>query len=213
MFRLNARLGYYGFCDYLPPSMLYALIDSSDASKNLGGTPSMWVQAGGPFRNGDGGTSYPQGRYRCTKDTSFPLVPNRPVNLVASATPRHPAATPSTGDLWSKFTTGIGSSASGTNGFMAKVTGWNDRLYPEKPEHWPTLGTYVARYMTYNRFVCLNRIRWANSVTGEMAELSFNAFGTTLRGARQQRRKTSAGAGWADWRDPSNPPLNHLDAP
>lgn len=210
---LHRALGYYGFCDYLPPSQLYSLVDSSDGSKNAGGTPSLWVQAGGRFRTGDGGTHYPQGRYRCTKDASFALTPIYPVNLVGDPTPGHNKVAvnlTATGDLWSNFRTGIGSTVSGTTGFMSKVTGWNYRLYPQKPDHWPGLGTYVARYMTYNRFVCLHRIRWVNALTGELSELSFNAFGTTLRGARQQRRK---GGGWADWSNPLTPPTNHLDSP
>jgi hypothetical protein len=115
-----------------------------------------------------------------------------------------------TGDLWSRSTTGISSTPATTTAFLAKVTGWNDHLYPRKPAHWPVMGTYVARYVNHNRFACISRVRWANVLTGEISEISFTAFGTTLRGARQQRRK---GGGWADWHDPRTPPTNHLDSP
>ena len=48
---------------------------------------------------------------------------------------------------------------------------------------------------------CLNKIQLVNSLTGQLTELSFSALGTTLRGARQQRKPGNAGsgAGWAEW--------------
>jgi prepilin-type N-terminal cleavage/methylation domain-containing protein len=58
---LRRTLGYYGFCDYLLPNQLYALVDSSDRSKNTGGIPELWVQPGSSFRNGDGNTHFTQG--------------------------------------------------------------------------------------------------------------------------------------------------------
>jgi hypothetical protein len=42
----------------------------------------------------------------------------------------------------------------------------------------------------------MNRVIWTSPLTGQPTELNFSAFGTTLRGARQQRHRTQRG--WSD---------------
>jgi hypothetical protein len=84
-------------------------------------------------------------------------------------------------------------------------------LLPIRPREWPDL--VMSHYRSYNngRFLQQMRIRWNNRVTGEVAELPINAYGTSLRGARQQR---AASGGWARWFGPGdvrNDPT--LDAP
>lgn len=54
----------------------------------------------------------------------------------------------------------------------------------------------MQRFIKNTRFVNLARVTWTNPVNGQTSELSFTSFGTTLRGARQQRHPSG---GWARW--------------
>lgn len=194
---LHQNLGYYGFCDYLPPSMLYAHYRTSNMAREFWNVNTS-------FRNGDGGSSFPQGRYRCTKDTSYLLVPLRPLGGTTQIT---------TGNIRNKYTTGHGANVSSIDGFMNRSLSTRNQL-AQKPAHWPEIKVEVARFLTHNRFVTLSKIGFTNTLTGQPLELSFTAIGTTLRGARQQRKPGApgSGAGWAKWYSPNN--LNndrHLD--
>jgi hypothetical protein len=68
-----------------------------------------------------------------------------------------------------------------------------------QPENWPTafVGSFRARIRT--GFINLARVRLTDPASGAVREFSFNIFGTTLRGARQQRRHPDIGGGWARW--------------
>ena len=69
----------------------------------------------------------------------------------------------------------------------------------------------VAHYIKSAKFANVARVRWTNPLTGAESELSFTAVGTTLRGARMQRK---TGGGWAKW-DNASGAMNdpHLDTP
>ncbi len=84
-----------------------------------------------------------------------------------------------------------------------------------RPSHWPNLTIGVQRYLRDSHFFNLCRVNITSPLTGEAKELNFTTFGTTLRGARQQRGKN---AGWAKWDDAGtsftyDPAISHLDAP
>lgn len=209
MHMLHTNLGYYGFCDYLPPSMLYSYI-GPDPSQ--GGAVDMvrdFVKAGTTFRNGDGGTDFAQGRYRCTKDTSYLLVPLKPIGGSALIT---------TGNLRRIWRTGVGATADpnandSVVSFMKHSLSSRNQL-DQRPSHWPEVKVNVARFLSHNRFVTLSKIGFSNSITGQPLELSFTAIGTTLRGARQQRKPGApgSGAGWAKWWGPNETDNDrHLD--
>lgn len=86
-------------------------------------------------------------------------------------------------------------------------------LMGSAPSTWPTVSVGVGHYVKSAHFVNLAKIRWVSPLTGQIAEFSFDGIGTTLRGARMQRRPTSAG-GWAAWDNASgaaNDP--NLDGP
>lgn len=200
---LHTNLGYYGFCDYLPPSMLYAHYRPSNVAREFWNT-------GSSFRNGDGGSSFPQGRYRCTKDTSYLLVPLKPDGGSALIT---------TNNVRRRWDTGHGATADVNNtnsvvSFMKHSLSSRNQL-DQKPAHWPEVKVHVARFLSHNRFVTLSKIGFTNTLTGHQLELSFSAIGTTLRGARQQRKPGApgSGAGWAKWWGPNeidnDPHLDH----
>jgi len=84
-------------------------------------------------------------------------------------------------------------------------------LMIQKPSTWPDLGIIAQRVIHNGRFTSIARVRWADPVSGEIAELGVTSIGTTLRGARQQRKP---GGGWATFfgvNDPRND--NTLDSP
>ena len=84
-------------------------------------------------------------------------------------------------------------------------------LMTQKPATWPELGMSVQRVLFNGRFTSVARVRWADPVTGDIAELAVTSIATTLRGARQQRRQ---GSGWATFygvNDPRNDAT--LDSP
>jgi hypothetical protein len=192
---LHTNLGYYAFCDYLPPSMLYAYIGPDPRQGNKIDLLQDFVNAGTSFRNGDGGTAFAQGRYRCTKDTSYLLVPLRPIGGTGQIT---------TGNVRSIISTGVNTNESSINTFMQRSLSSRNQL-DQKPGHWPEIKVQVARFLSHNRFVTLSKIGFTNTLTGQPLELSFTAIGTTLRGARQQRKPGApgSGAGWAKWWGPN----------
>lgn len=60
-------------------------------------------------------------------------------------------------------------------------------LVASHPRHWPEVGFDVRRTMKWSMVINLCTIRAEDPVTGRMAEISFTAIGTTLRGARMTR--------------------------
>ena len=66
------------------------------------------------------------------------------------------------------------------------------------PTNWPNVLVGCGHYIKSAHYVNLAKIRWTSPLTGQVAELSFDGLGTTLRGARMQRRPGSA-TGWANW--------------
>lgn len=201
---LQTNLGYYGFCDYLPPSMLYAYIGPDPSQAGKVDMLRDFVSAGTSFRNGDGGTSFAQGRYRCTKDTSYLLVPLKPIGGAAQV---------NVGNIRRNYSTGVGTNAGAISDFMNRSLSSRNQL-DQKPSHWPEVKVQVSRFLSHNRFVTLSKIGFSNSITGQPMELTFTAIGTTLRGARQQRKPgvPGSGAGWAKWWGPNETDNDrHLD--
>ncbi len=202
---LQTTLGYYAFCDYLPPSLLYAYTGPDPKQNGKVDLLKEFV-TGGDFRSGDGGAWFAQGRYRCTKDESFILVPLRPIGGTGMVT---------SGNIRTNYTTGVQANEGTVDTLMKRSLSSRLQL-AMKPAHWPEVKVDVARFLVYNRFVTLSRFGLSNAITGEHIAISFTAVGTTLRGARQQRKPgtVGSGAGWAKWYGPRNPANDlHLDSP
>jgi prepilin-type N-terminal cleavage/methylation domain-containing protein len=195
---LKNALGYQGLCEYLPANSLYAyhVPTANGTVSNKTNPDGLLNELSRPgwFNNGDGNTSFPIGIFRLTKDTSFAIPPLFPVG----------GTVPVLANYAQRWSTGYVSSTSSVNGFLslnlsrAPLLGGN-----RGPPTWPSVQVGVARYTTYNRFVCLCKVTWTDPLSGQAHELSFTGFGTTLRGARQQRRRGLPGAspapGWAVW--------------
>ncbi len=71
-------------------------------------------------------------------------------------------------------------------------------VMPQRPADWPSPLLLSQRYAAEGRLMAQYRVRFQDAVSGKIVEIGFNALGSTLRGARQQRLKTPlAGSGWA----------------
>ena len=71
-------------------------------------------------------------------------------------------------------------------------------VMPQRPANWPSPLLMSQRYATEGRIMAQYRVRYQDAVSGKIVEIGFNALGSTLRGARQQRLKTPvSGSGWA----------------
>ena len=71
-------------------------------------------------------------------------------------------------------------------------------VMPQRPANWPSPLLLSQRYATEGRIMAQYRVRYQDAVSGKLVEIGFNALGSTLRGARQQRLKTPvSGSGWA----------------
>jgi prepilin-type N-terminal cleavage/methylation domain-containing protein len=219
---LNRSLGSYGLFDYLPANtglMIYEKItnpsgpNSSDLNKWQ--TAKEWCSpdGGSDYRlASDGNLSFALDRLADTWGTVF-AMPNRAVaeNLRSRVTNR-------------RYGTGIAidassnqSSADGIEQLLINheqvdrvLTSGDATNGPNKPGHWPSLTVSSLRFIRTGAFINLNRISWVNSMTGEGLELSFSCFGTTLRGARQQRLRDTPG--WAEPFPEGGTPKPHLDS-
>jgi len=74
-------------------------------------------------------------------------------------------------------------------------------LLPLKPDTWPDCSVRTYRHLKVGHFMNVCEVTWTSPLTGEQNSISFNGFGTTLRGARQQRalNPSPGSGGWAAW--------------
>ncbi len=183
---LTNALGYYGLCDYLPANALYAAYGPwVNGKTNLGGMPYWMVSPGGNFNNGDGGQQTARGKYRNSYQTSYAIIDPRYTNNNNNLYNDHRQ----------RYHLGYGSNENNIKNFN-KMSAVPLDLLAARPENWPGLETSVQRFIKNTRFVNMARVTWTDPISGETAELSFSGFGTTLRGARQQRHPKG---GWAKW--------------
>ena len=215
-------LGYYAFCDYLPPNLAYAWYRTADDRTSPGGIPTRLLRdgdtagiaQGGAFfdraeSDRDGRAPVPHGLYRQTFSTAHGIFNPRamPAELTdnhyrAYAADRSAAAYHSGADL--NHRNQELQVLLGRSGFMEKIT-------PQLPTHWTQPLVAVGRFVKEGHFVRLARIQGLHPLTGQTIELSWAGLGSTLRGARMQRRN---GAGWAAWDNRSGARNDaHLDSP
>ncbi len=93
-----------------------------------------------------------------------------------------------------------------TNAFLGASTLVRPMM-ERKPSDMPDVNLTITRYLAAGHLVNTCTVRWANRQTGQLSSLTFNALGTTLRGARQQRKYPT---GWAAWQSPTDRD-EHLD--
>jgi prepilin-type N-terminal cleavage/methylation domain-containing protein len=195
---LEKALGFYGLCDYLPSNAVYAWYEPYAGNNNLGGMPFWLISPNWPFNNGDGGQQTPRGKYRNSYQTSYAIIDPRSHDNPDELRNRHRR----------HYHLGYGSGENSHNEFNS----WSaipDNHLPLRPTNWPGLDVSVQRFIKNTRFVNLARVTWTNPITGQTSELSFTGFGTTLRGARQQRKSDG---GWAKWDNDGSTPDRTLDS-
>jgi hypothetical protein len=194
---LHAALGYYGFADYMPANTLYACYQSVRSGQtNDDGMPYLLCRhTGSQFDNAEGAQEFCKGLWRLSMATSYGLV--TPLTCCAAMASAHQR----------NYATGYWNNATGVTDLLRDTN--NRQALFSGPDSWPKAQVTIARFIKTCRFVSLCRVRWTSPVTGESAELAFTCFGTTLRGARLQRRHPSQGGGWADWDDAPGS-ANHL---
>ncbi|MBA3700568.1 MAG: prepilin-type N-terminal cleavage/methylation domain-containing protein [Planctomycetes bacterium] len=204
---LSRALGFYGMCDYLPSHTIYSVYTSYAGGRTSpGGIPKYFLPDKG-FLIGTGMHEiHGLGLHGLTHAQSFGVC--NPANRTVSDTDlvnEHFRYWES--DYSTYWNTG---NATALQDFM-RVTLSLDTLMKKSPIHWPVLSVGVAHYIKSAKFANVARVRWTNPLTGAESELSFTGVGTTLRGARMQRKP---GGGWAGW-DNRSGSMNdsHLDTP
>jgi prepilin-type N-terminal cleavage/methylation domain-containing protein len=196
---LKKNLGYYGMIEYLPANTIYAYntYKGAQGANPDGLSKEMSQPGGGPgwFADGDGGTQSPRGLYRDNKDVSFGIFPTNPMIMYQPWNQGGSFNGGIYGAVQQQWNTGQYTNTSAMQDFQNRSM-TNTPLMPAEPITWPGVATSVERFVTYDRFAAVMRVRLTNAITGQHLEFNFSGFGTSLRGARQQRNQ-SAGGGWA----------------
>lgn len=196
---LLRALPYYGAVDYLPANALYGFYrpyvaravgpgsETLDGGTNSGGIPILVGHCNTGFVNSDGGQVTVRGLWRLTMASAYAIahVEDQPAPSAGTAIDRQRR-------IWN---VGWAADVAVMRDFFA-ATAPRQALLPLAPSHWPRAEVSLMRYIKSRRFVALARIRWTSPITGESVGLAFSGYGTSLRGARQQRHAT---AGWARW--------------
>ncbi|HYE06371.1 MAG TPA: prepilin-type N-terminal cleavage/methylation domain-containing protein [Planctomycetota bacterium] len=136
------------------------------------------------FAVSDNDTRIPRGLYRITKESQFCLIPG---NRSSPPAMRGYTAAELVQFNHRRYYAGQFSTVETVQRLYHRAL-LRDALVPVAPAHWPAIEVGVLRLVIFSRFANICRVRWRSPVSGQVAELSFNAFGTTLRGARRQRR-------------------------
>ncbi len=196
-------IGWYGTCEYLPNNAIfecttpYAEGDPWTPGRT---SPSgrVWAYSfpydvGDPTRfvNSDGGQQTPKGLWRLSFETAYAL--HDPHSLASAAA----QVAQSRRRYHVGFTWGNAAQKTAEIDNFKKTTAVEVVPLPLRPVSWPQVDVTIHRFIRCRRYAAISLIRWTSPITGEVAELSFANFGSTLRGARQQRRRD--GNGWAEW--------------
>ncbi len=200
---LKWTLGSYGMLDYIPSNTpLAAYSNGAKTQRPMWLMSPEWCYTGGGMRGkhyylgADGGANgvhyandilgitlgpvYSMANpYKITKTASESLEPRNVKDLIDVCSKKY----------WSHIRAGAaGSGEAQLDKMIDEVDTrrhWLDTT--NAPEIWPQLHVSSIRHIRTGQFLCLHRITWVNNLTGKETEFSFTAFGTTLRGARQQR--------------------------
>ena len=225
-------MGYAAFCEYLPANAIYTWY-SDHSDRTAGGINKYGVTPGYNFTNGDGNQLNSRGIYRNTYSASFGYVNPRSWDDY-KVQPPPASGTALSGDklrqtFYQHYNSDYGATQIATQAQLTDADATNnwqgaDDLrwflrhinYPEllmkaKPTTWPDVYVSVGRLIKNAHHVAVAKVRRLSPLTGEIIELSWCGLGTTLRGARQQRNRTT---GWARWdNDPSSTIDPNLDTP
>ncbi len=214
---LKNTLGYYGMIEYLPANTIYAYNSyTGTQGANYDGMSKEMSQSGGQFADGDGGCQFPRGLYRDNKDVAFGIFPANPLVMFPPYSQSGSFNGGLQGSLRQYWNTGQYTNVANMQQFQ-NMSMTNTPLMAAEPITWPGVYTSIERFVTYDRFAAVMRVKLTNAVTGQHLEFNFSGFGTSLRGARQQRNR-SAGGGWVLYDNNGGPDTNasttpNLDSP
>jgi hypothetical protein len=186
---LSRAFGFYGMCDYLPSNVLYGIYVPPAADVSKGGLATYFQPDRGFFIGSGMERVATLGLYALTVTQSYGVVDPTAISAGKQLAGAHYCF------YNSDYTASGGGGADRLQQFMSlmmPLKPWATLL----PASWPQLSVGVARYIKSAKFVGIARIRWSDPLTGKTSELSFTGVGSSLRGARMQRKPTS---GWADW--------------
>lgn len=195
------HLGFYGLCEYLPSNALFSYhgqvpLDAGSKEISLGGKPKAMELQGSWLYPSDGGDQCPKGRIRSTLGSRYilPSVDNAEYGSLCRSIAK------------------IGYEGRDTNfspevvkNFFRDVAN-HPVVMTVVPYEWPEVGIEVLRFVERGRMVTACVINCYDAKNGNRFILPFTCSGTTLRGARQQRRPSK---GWVE--DPYTEPTMDYD--
>jgi hypothetical protein len=212
-------MGYAAFCEYVPANSIYTWYSDS-GDRTAGGINKFGIVPWYQFTNGDGDQRNSRGIYRNTYSNSYGYINPRSFNYWRVDPPPTSGAALSTSMdvLRQRFYQGYSSDYGATDGDGAKDLRWllshvnfPEKLLENKPIAWPDIDVSVGRIIKNAHHVAVAKVRRFSPFNGEVIELTWCGLGTTLRGARQQRKPDK---GWAQWDNKSGSPRDlTLDSP
>ena len=196
---LHNALGYYGYTEYMLANTMYGCHASGDVAPDHPLNPDTLpggqlnpdemarVFLAGNFTVGANAVTSTKGLWRLCTFSMYGLVsPTQPQGGVPL-------------QYRKTYYCGYGKNASprALESVLREVDNSDSLLDSGGPATWPTVTVSVSRFVKTARFVSLCKVNLTSPLTGENVQLLFTGFGTTLRGARQQRTET--GKEWANW--------------
>ena len=223
-------LGFYGMCDYLPSNAFYLFrcvqpVDVFEAKYRCTGWP---VQMLSDFN----GSNSEWARWLGDRNDGFPLLGRAAVSntdmpffpTVVKISPRSGGNNFNNFDFYKIYflncrkKTMIGSVMDTNTDFSEYADLINNYLrsmtnYPAMmatiPGGWPDVGVKVLRWIDHGRNINQCIVDYSDAKSGVQFSVPFSCTGTTLRGARQQRRPDQ---GWVN-DFTSEPTLDYETAP
>ncbi|MBA3845456.1 MAG: prepilin-type N-terminal cleavage/methylation domain-containing protein [Planctomycetes bacterium] len=193
--RLRDALGFYGLCEYAPPNSIFATFDprGPDTMGRNGAVLNWFVKtqsgANGFFRHEErlNRARVPPGKYRCTTKGVY-AVPN-------PSGSGKPLSEANRYAYMVGFDAGSGN-ANEVSDFKNATDVAESLMRAGRPSHWPNATVSVSHFIKDARPISMCKVRVVSPVTGNAIALTFSGWGTTLRGARQQRGRNG---GWVRW--------------
>jgi hypothetical protein len=234
LWSLHNALGYYGYIDYTPANTMYGCYMPYSNGTNGDGEPTWFDHPGGAFASTEGPQHYPHGLYRLTMGSAMALTAPfalTPTNAGLQQPGYHQAGltSPANGQSMNKssyfqqyYYTDYLNNQLGIfnqlNQDSANITAlFSGQTLPPVPipgqsaptsggpATWSNVSITIQRFIKTNRFVNVCRVICISPLTGQTTQLVWDGFGTTLRGARLQRRQ-EPDKGWVQWDDPQVSP-------
>jgi hypothetical protein len=197
---LSHALGFYGMCEYMPANTIFSTYCSYlNGGSSTGGIPNIFHRSGTGFVSGDM-VGLSQGLYSLSNNRSYGVT--NPVGRTVNNSGL-------SNEYYSGYVSDFGSNTALQQ--FINITIPRSPLLQTQPAHWSVVSVGVGHFIKSAKFVNIAKVRWQSPLSGSLSELTFTGVGSTLRGARMQRRPD---LGWAKW-DNATTAINdaNLDTP